>query len=332
MRYAILKLLLHLTNFIRLLVQLFILLMLIVFLSQFVADVSKYPILLQINKFAQMLIQPFVDLLKLLMPYKYKNIDLSSIILIIVSMFISSLLYRCKSKLMVAIRSLHNKKDYENWRTQATQVLSKEKVAEMDSKFAALSTDEIKPNDRKRILREFAMLKTQLDNMGQQLAFLAIDVADSTGMKKDEDKYLAAYDFDRYNEIVNECLRENGVVKFAMTPDGIMSCFRTVDNAVTAAQCLLDKLKTFNAEEKKIKRDFHIRCGINAGFVYLDDETPLEQVSDRVIDIAGHMQKYAKPDCINIAASAIEPLKVRSGFNETSDVIDEQKVYEWAGK
>ena len=58
-------------------------------------------------------------------------------------------------------------------------------------------------------------------------------------------------------------------------------------------------------------------------------QSPIEQVSDRVIDIAGHMQKYAKPNCINIAASAIEPLRNRNGFSETTDVIDEQKVYEW---
>ena len=44
------------------------------------------------------------------------------------------------------------------------------------------------------------------------------------------------------------------------------------------------------------------------------------------------MQKYAKPNCINIAASAIEPLKNRGGFFETTDVIDEQKVYEWKNK
>ena len=168
--------------------------------------------------------------------------------------------------------------------------------------------------------------------MGQQLAFLAIDVVDSTGMKRDEDKHLIAFDFDRYNQVVAACLKKGGVVKYAMTPDGIMSCFRTVDDAVNVAVSLLEKLKVFNRDEKKIKRSFQIRCGINAGYVYIDDETPLEQVSDRVIDIAGHMQKYAKPDSINIAASAIEPLKNRGGFSETTDVIDEQKVYEWPGK
>jgi hypothetical protein len=44
---------------------------------------------------------------------------------------------------------------------------------------------------------------------------------------------------------------------------------------------------------KLIKTDFSVRCGVNAGFVYFDETTPLE--ADRVIDVAGHMQKYADP-------------------------------------
>lgn len=179
------------------------------------------------------------------------------------------------------------------------------------------------------MLREFATLKSKLDAMGQHLAFLSIDVVDSTGMKRNEDKYLAAYDFDRYNELVIQCLKECNVVKYAMTPDGIMSCFQKMDEAVAAAKMLLDRLVDFNQNTKQIKREFHIRCGINGGFVYIDEDTPLEQVSDRAIDIAGHMQKHAKPDTINIAGSAIEPLKNRQGFTETRNIIDEQKVYEW---
>ena len=223
---------------------------------------------------------------------------------------------------------MERKKDYLALREKASATMSAERLHELDNKFAALKTT--KKTDRKQMLAEFARLKNELNQMGQQLAFLAIDVVDSTGMKRDEDKHIAAYDFDRYNEYAMSCLKENGVVKFATTPDGIMSCFRTVDSAVNAAVSLLNRLEHFNAHEKQLKQNFQIRCGINAGFVYIDDQIPLEQVTDRVIDIAGHMQKQAKPNGINIAATAIEPLKNRSGFNETSYIIDEQKVYEWS--
>ena len=43
------------------------------------------------------------------------------------------------------------------------------------------------------------------------------------------------------------------------------------------------------------------RCGVNAGYVHFDEATPMEAMSDRVIDIAGHMQKYAEPNTVAVA-------------------------------
>lgn len=330
MRASFFRFLAHLTNFLRLAILFFILLVLIAFASQFVEDIDQYPNLVKIKKIEQNLSQPFIEQIKMLMPFKYQAVDFSYLILIVFLLFITHLCSLVTYKLRRIANQVHEKEVYYDWRKQLSNAVPKEKLHEIDKKFEDLSTT--KPVDRKKILKEFAILKGKLDSMGQQLAFLSIDVVDSTGMKRDEDKYLSAYDFDRYNQLVVASLNEFGVLKYALTPDGLMSCFRTVDDAVQAARTLLNKLKEFNLNEKKIKRSFQIRCGINAGFVYIDDELPLEQVSDRVIDIAGHLQKYAKPDSINIAATAIEPLKNRGGFNESADVIDEQKVYEWNSK
>ncbi len=332
MKSGLFKLLIILFDIIRIAIMLFIFLLVVGFFTQFISNPSQYPTLVKVNHFQEMLSQPLTDQIKLAMPHKYQGTDYSSVILIVILLILTHLCYMVKEYLIRSKQRLRDKKSYYDWRKKATGVLSKERIAEMDSKFAALNTVKTKSTDRKKILKEFATLRSQLDSMGQQLAFLAIDVVDSTGMKRDEDKYLSAYDFDRYNELVSESLKQHGVVKYAMTPDGIMSCFRTVDDAVLAAKTLLEKLKDFNSGERKIKQAFAVRCGINAGYVYMDDETPLEQISDRVIDIAGHMQKYAKPNCINIAASAIEPLKSRSGFDETPDVIDEQKVFQYVEK
>ena len=71
-----------------------------------------------------------------------------------------------------------------------------------------------------------------------------------------------------------------------------------------------------------MKRDFAVRCGVNAGFVYFDDSVPLEQISDRTIDIAGHMQKHAPPNKILIAKQIIEPVKSKDDFNPTERVVD----------
>ncbi|MBA3536172.1 MAG: hypothetical protein H0T84_06125 [Tatlockia sp.] len=332
MKSKLFKLLGILLHIIRIILIVFILFLAVAFFSQFVDNINNYPTLVKFNSYVHQWSDPITKQIQLAMPHKYQGINYSPLILILLLAILVHLCTVIKDKLHRNILRAQDRKNYEDWRSKAATVMSKEKLSEMDTKFETLNTTKAKGSDRKRILKEFATLKSQLDSMGQQLAFLAIDVVDSTGMKRDEDKYLAAYDFDRYNQLVNESLQQSGVLKFAMTPDGIMSCFRTVDDAVTAAKTLLDKLKDFNDHEKKIKQKFLIRCGVNAGFVYMDEDTPLEQISDRVIDIAGHMQKYAKPNCINIAASAIEPLKTRQGFDETPDVIDDQKVFQWSEK
>lgn len=55
----------------------------------------------------------------------------------------------------------------------------------------------------------------------------------------------------------------------------------------------------------------------------------MEEMSDRVIDVAGHMQKYALPGTIAIAKPAIEPMQEREGFKPTGKVIDGYDVYHW---
>ncbi|CEK10386.1 conserved protein of unknown function [Legionella hackeliae] len=308
--------------------NLIIVLLLISFVAQFITNIERYPALNKLNNGVKKTVYPVKNEMIKLIPYRYKNVDFSSLILAVILQIIASQIFVIEEKL--------RRKKYSNKKNSPVEIPDSIKMKieginsgenEKVTAWEGLSIQQ--PSDRKKILKQFATLKSKLDEMGQQLAFLSIDVVDSTGMKQDEDKYIVALAFERYNELVNESLQEHGVVKFAMTPDGIMSCFRTVDDAVSTASSLFKKLEKFNKEDKMIKRDFQIRCGINTGFVYLDDETPLEQVSDRIIDIAGHMQKYAKPNTINIAASAIEPLKNSQGFNETTDVIDGQKVYQW---
>jgi len=322
------KLLEFLVNVLRIAFVLFIFLMLILFLSQFIEDIGRYPYLEKINSVTKMLGQTFLDQIKLIMPYKYEGTDYSPVLFIVVLIILVNFCIALQGKLLQIRQGFITQQNYYDWRKRQAQSLSKEKLNELDNKFELLNAAKL-PGQRKKLLKEFAILKSRLDIMGQQLAFLAIDIVDSTDMIADE---ASAHDLERYNQLVDESLKEHGVVKYTRTPEGIMSCFRTVDDAVLAAKALLKNLKKFNSTEKTIKQDLQIRCGISAGFVYMDDDTPLEQISDRVIDIAKDLQKYAKPNCINIAAIAIEPLKGRGGFDETADVIDDQKVYQWPSK
>ncbi len=183
--------------------------------------------------------------------------------------------------------------------------------------------------DREELLKIFAETKRKLDGMGRELAFLAIDVVDSTAMKELEDPAAAQIDFAEYRKLVESVFRANGVIKAAWTPDGVMACFSNIDTAVRAGQGVINALDHFNREVKLMKADFAVRCGVNSGFLYMDDSTPLEQVSDRVIDIAGHMQKYAEPDTVAIPKAAIKPLAESGGFSPSNKVVDGVEVYTW---
>ncbi|HET6618034.1 MAG TPA: hypothetical protein VFH69_09505, partial [Gemmatimonadota bacterium] len=91
-------------------------------------------------------------------------------------------------------------------------------------------------------------------------------------------------------------------------------------------------LRHFNDDLKLMKSDFRVRCGVNSGYVYMDDDVPLEEVSDRVIDIAGHMQKHAEPMTVSVAKTVVEPLTDRAGFQETPKIVDGYQVYAWSGE
>ncbi len=125
-------------------------------------------------------------------------------------------------------------------------------------------------NKREDLVKLFAQTKKKLDKMGQDLAFLSIDVADSTGMKVGEEKASIEHDFMEYKHIVEKAIKTHGSIKSAWTPDGVMICFPTIEGAVNTARDIIKGLKDFNANVKTIKKDFTIRCGVNFGRVFFD--------------------------------------------------------------
>ncbi len=186
-----------------------------------------------------------------------------------------------------------------------------------------------KPINRQELLKVFAETKKKLDTFGREVAFLAIDVVGSVGMKAGEDPAAVQYDFEEYRKLVERIFRARGVLKTAWTPDGVMACFAHVEDACQAGKDVIKSLKAFNSDVKVSKADFAVRCGVNAGLVYFDDSTPLETISDRVIDVAGHMQKHAEPNTVLVARKIIEPLRQLEEFTHTTQVIDGYEASVW---
>jgi class 3 adenylate cyclase len=260
-----------------------------------------------------------------IMPTKISGYELTRWIGVAVSYVFFNIFMNLRGRFENRLNNLKVISDYENWRSQMQLSDDSNILSPLRDRIKTFQTANKK--DREELLKLFAETKKKLDAMGRDLAFLSIDIVDSTGLKEGEEKAAAEYDFREYKNFVEQKLKANGVVKAAWTPDGVMSCFPTVDAAVQAARDVLDGLVGFNKNVKTMRGDFRVRCGINAGYLYFDETLPLEELCDRVIDIAGHMQKQALPNSICIAKPAIEPLQDKEGFVSTSKVVDGYEVY-----
>jgi class 3 adenylate cyclase len=98
----------------------------------------------------------------------------------------------------------------------------------------ALSPDDAK--SREELVRLMVETKKKLDSMARECAFLAIDVVGSTKMKVGEDQAYIEHDFKEYKKLVEAAIDRENALKSAWTPDGVMICFGSTEEAIRAAQ------------------------------------------------------------------------------------------------
>lgn len=182
-----------------------------------------------------------------------------------------------------------------------------------------------------KLLKDFMHIKSLLESMGRDLAFLAIDVVDSTKMKLNEDQYTVTYSFNKYRSFIEERLSKMNCIKSTWTPDGLMACFEKSSEAIGAAKLILRDLPTFN-REVGMQKEFSMRCGVNSGHLFFDESLQLEQITDRVIDIAGHMQKYAEQNSIFMPEMVALAQEDSKEYEKTDIIVDELLVYKWTTK
>ena len=182
---------------------------------------------------------------------------------------------------------------------------------------------------RMSLLRDYAAAKRILTEARKELAFLSIDVVGSTKMKLGEDKIVVEHAFTEYKKFLEHLFREYRAYKVTWTPDGVMSCFPSVEDASTMARKLLVELDWFDRDVHQLKGKFHVRCGMNSGEVMVPDTKPLEEISDEVIDVAGHLQKYADVDSLWVSGDVYRSLANREGFVQVTRQVDNRDVYAW---
>lgn len=207
-----------------------------------------------------------------------------------------------------------------------------EELAERSKRAVAASNVQggsTQQRSRDELLELMAQAKMQLEKQKRTLSFLSIDVVDSTGMKIGEDPSIATRDFKLYRKLVEKAIADNSGLKAAWTPDGVMICFPNAETAVAAAKQVIAELTDFNLHVKAMRRDFRVRCGVNTGTVLFDDAVPMEEMSDRSIDIAGHMQKYADVNAIYAAEHVMAEIRGSADFAPAAKEVDGHRVYAW---
>ena len=184
-------------------------------------------------------------------------------------------------------------------------------------------------SDRLGMLREYAEAKKILYKEKRRLAFLAVDVVGSTKMKVGEDKLTIEHAFAEYKKFVERIINSHNVWKSTWTPDGMMCAFAELDDAVRSGQDILNGLAWFNDGVHHLRTPFNVRVGVNAGEVVFPADRQMEEISDQIIDIAGHMQKYANPGSLWMVEDLCGELPDASGFSSTGRKVDGFNATEW---
>lgn len=183
---------------------------------------------------------------------------------------------------------------------------------------------------REELLKRYREIETALKASKRKLcAFLSVDIVGSTQMKIGERDADIGATFQAYEEMLKKIFEQYGAWKQAWTPDGVMICFLQLDLAVGAAQRILQNLKKFNENDNRLRTPIRVRCGLNEGDVPIFEDSKLEKIADRSIDVAGHMQKQGTIDTLWVGANVYERLSDRTGFRSNGQQVDGFPVYEW---
>jgi hypothetical protein len=184
--------------------------------------------------------------------------------------------------------------------------------------------------------KAMAKIQRRYERVGHRLeatkprrcAFLSIGVVDAEEMKRgDSDKVTRS--FDAYEEMLEETFRVTGAWKEAWTPENVMVCYHDVHGALEAAQRVLKGLEDLNSNLNELSQPFRLCCGVNEGEVVIFEDSKLQKIADRVIDVAGHMQKRARPNTLWLSSEICDRLEQKVGFHPANAQVDGLTVCEW---
>ena len=128
-------------------------------------------------------------------PATYVNIDTRWIVVILLILLVV-LFSWLREQYRGKVSKIVFKKEYDGLKKQMHLADDAKVLTPIEERIKGLQT--ANKSEREELLKLFAETKKKLKTMGRDLAFLSIDVVDSTGMKQGEDKESVEYDFKEY--------------------------------------------------------------------------------------------------------------------------------------
>ncbi len=181
-----------------------------------------------------------------------------------------------------------------------------------------------------KVRRKYARIESRLEaTKPRWCAFLSVGIVDPEALKLGAHPEKVSDSFSAYEKMLEEIFHSTGAWKEAWTPDGVMVCYLDVRHAVDAAQRALRRLEDFNRNVNTLDRPFRVCCGLNEGNVVIFEDSKLQKVADRVIDVAGHMQKKARANSLWLSSDVYDRLEQKSGFYPAMAQVDGCTVLEW---
>jgi pSer/pThr/pTyr-binding forkhead associated (FHA) protein len=154
-------------------------------------------------------------------------------------------------------------------------------------------------------------------------SFLDLDVVDSHGMKVQASRpEHIIVSFERFRAFARRVVEEHEGQVLNSNGDELMCYFDEPGQAVRAAAALIARLGEFNARENLLVRPFRVRQGIHTGSSLIDRVRGVAY--SPVLDVAGHLQKYAPEDGLLVSEETISHLPDGMRFTPAGEVGKEK--------
>ena len=183
---------------------------------------------------------------------------------------------------------------------------------------------------RADMLQTFYALQQQLQDQKQHRAFLSVDVAQSSQLKSGAGELAVEYSFGQLRTWVEAIVHAHKGSLQAAAGDGMMCMFPQNADALRAARQIQQQIGQFNQLHNRLPGLVQVRCGVSAGSVAIETQTPIGHLQSVVIDRAAWLQKQGQPGAIMVSAElAADALVELGSLHPVADDAGGETVFAW---